>query len=178
MSIAAQRQVHVIAPGDHYSPSTGSAIPTVVHGLCRYRPADAPRPAVAVAKGTYPDRYGSAEIREYDPVPPLRLRRPLTERRLDAALGAIGLPRWSARRRWAPAISDQTTWEPSVVLAHNAPQLVPSSTARATSQSCTRTVSSCGVTVSWRLGGCSERSSDAVKARGEVGRSTSCSSDE
>ena len=58
------RQVHVITPGDHFSPSTGSAIPTVVDGLCRFRPDGVPRPAVAVARGTYPDRYDSADIIE------------------------------------------------------------------------------------------------------------------
>lgn len=119
------RQVHVITPGDHFSPSTGSAIPTVVDGLCRYRPDGVPRPAVAVAKGTYPDRYDSADIIEYCQASPMRLPRPLSERRLDGALSLVGLPRWCARRTFAPTVGAQSGWEPSVVLAHNAPQLVP-----------------------------------------------------
>lgn len=123
--VLSRRQVHVITPGDHFSPSTGSAIPTVVNGLCRSMPECVPHPAVVVARGTYPDRYGSAEIIEYEAAPPMRLRRPLTERRLDVAMGAAGLARWPARRRWAPTVSEQSSWEPSVVLAHNAPQLLP-----------------------------------------------------
>ena len=43
--------VHAITPGDHFSPLTGSAVPTVVDGLSR---AIIDRPArVLVARGTY-----------------------------------------------------------------------------------------------------------------------------
>src|SRR5659263_283015 len=119
------RPVHVITPGDHFSPNTGSAIPTVVDGLCRYRPDGSPKPAVAVARGTYSDHYDSAEIIEYDQTPQLRLPGPLSERHLDGALSLLGLPRWASRRTLAPTVRAQSTWGPSVVLAHNAPQLVP-----------------------------------------------------
>src|SRR5690606_35418111 len=60
-----RRLVHVITPGDHFSPRTGSAVPTVVDGLSRHARPDRPRPAVVVAAGTYPDRYDSAEVLEY-----------------------------------------------------------------------------------------------------------------
>jgi len=40
-----RRLVHVITPGDHYSPRTGSAIATVVHGQCSATHSGAPRPA-------------------------------------------------------------------------------------------------------------------------------------
>lgn len=118
------RLVHVITPGDHFSPLTGSAIPTVVHGLCASRPQGQPRPAVVVARSTYADRYDSADIVEYDERSPLRLG-PIKERHLDAALSVVGLPRLASRRALAATVASQSEWAPSVILAHNAPQLIP-----------------------------------------------------
>lgn len=112
--------VHVITPGDHYSPRTGSAVPTVVDGLSRSRRPDAPRSQVVVARGTYADRYDSADIVEYDPRPARRY-----DRYLDAALSRAGAPRLAARRVLAPTLGAQHRLPPSVVLAHNAPALVP-----------------------------------------------------
>ena len=115
-----RRLVHVITPGDHFSPRTGSAVPTVVDGLSRHARPDRPRPAVIVAAGTYPDRYDSAEVLEYAPA---RARR--ADRWVDAAAGRLGLPRPGARRVLGATVAAQARWEPSVVLAHNAPALVP-----------------------------------------------------
>ena len=120
-----RRHVHIITPGDHYSPRTGSAIPTVVHGLCGATPEGEPRPAVVVRRDTYPDRYDSAEIIEYDTARPLRLGNAKIQRYLDGGLGSLGLPRVSARHELAATLADQDSWEPSIVFAHNAPQLVP-----------------------------------------------------
>lgn len=61
------RQVHVITPGDHFSPRTGSAIPTVVHGLREGIPASEARPSVVVRRDTYTDRYDSVDIIKFDP---------------------------------------------------------------------------------------------------------------
>lgn len=114
-------EVHVLTPGDHFSPRTGSAIPTVVDGLCAALPAGtAPRPRVVVADGTYPDRYPSAEAVGY---PQAAARR--TDRYLDPAAGRLGLPRPGVRRTLRPTLAAQDDWDPGVVLAHNAPQLVP-----------------------------------------------------
>ena len=113
------RHVHLITPGDHFSARTGSAIPTVVHGLCAATPEADPVPAVLVARGTYPDRYPSAEAIEY----PLRPAR-RTDRYVDPALGRIGLGRPGARRVLTPALAAQHGWDASVVLAHNLPQAV------------------------------------------------------
>jgi glycosyltransferase involved in cell wall biosynthesis len=112
--------LHVITPGDHFSPSTGSAVPTVVHGLASATPPGAPRPRVALARGTYPDRYTSADVVEYDQVLPRR-----GDRYADVLLSRAGLPRIGARRVLGAALTGQAGWDPSVVLAHNAPQLVP-----------------------------------------------------
>lgn len=112
--------LHVITPGDHFSPGTGSAVPTVVHGLAGATPAGEPRPRVAVARGTYPDRYASADAVEYDQAVP----RPW-DRYADLLMARAGLPRAGARRVFGATLTDQASWPPSVVLAHNAPQLVP-----------------------------------------------------
>lgn len=112
--------MHVITPGDHFSPRTGSAIPTVVHGLATAGDRGR-RPRVVVARGTYPDRYPSADVVEYTERPGRR-----TDRYVDATAGRLGLGRPRARRRYAATVAGQATWPPAVVLAHNAPQLVGS----------------------------------------------------
>lgn len=117
--VAAGSYLHVITPGDHFSPSTGSAIPTVVHGLSAATPPGRPRSRVAVATGTYPDRYPSADVVEYRQRPPHRL-----DRYADAVAARAGLPRRGARRVLSATLTDQRDWPPSVVLAHNMPQLV------------------------------------------------------
>ena len=91
---------HLITPGDHYSPGTGSAVPTVVHGLSAATPAEEPLPAVLVARGTYPDRYPSAQAIEYPLIAPRR-----HDRYADLALGRVGLGRPGARRVLAPALT-------------------------------------------------------------------------
>jgi glycosyltransferase involved in cell wall biosynthesis len=113
------RLVHVITPGDHFSPRTGSAVPTVVHGLSGATPQGAPRPAVVVARGTYLPRYGTAEVLEYDQAAERR-----RDRYADAALARLGLPRAGARRAWAAALAAQDEWDPCHVLLHNAPEAV------------------------------------------------------
>ncbi|MBN0042181.1 glycosyltransferase family 4 protein [Cellulosimicrobium cellulans] len=115
-----RRLVHVITPGDHFSPRTGSAVPTVVDGLSRHARPDGPRPAVVVAAGTYPDRYDSAEVLEYAPA-----RAGRADRWVDAAAGRLGLARPGARRVLGATLAAQGAWDPGVVLAHNAPALVP-----------------------------------------------------
>lgn len=119
------RNVHVITPGDHFSPLTGSAIPTVVHGLATHASSDEQRPAVAVARGTNPVRYPSADILEYEPATPIRMPRGIAPTRVDAVVARLGIPRFLSRRLLAAVVRDQVTWPPSRVLAHNSPQLVP-----------------------------------------------------
>lgn len=110
--------VHVITPGDHFSPSTGSAVVTVVHGLCDGWPEGDVRPTVLVAAGTYADRYSSADIVEYAQPPQER-----TDRYTDALRAVVGMPRRSARAQYAATVASQSTWESSFVVGHNAVQL-------------------------------------------------------
>src|SRR5690606_41112152 len=98
--------LHAITPGDHFSPRTGSAVPTVVDGLSRGAGPASPASGVLVARGTYPDRYDSAVAVEYAPRAPLPLGR-----YLDAATSRLALPRFSARRVLAATVTDQAGWE-------------------------------------------------------------------
>lgn len=117
--------VHVITPGDHFSPLTGSAIPTVVHGLAQGRPPGQPRPRVAVAQGTNPVRYDSADVIEYPPVRDVRMPFGVTATQFDAGASRLRIPRLLTRRRLRPVLQNQDAWPPSRIVAHNAPQLVP-----------------------------------------------------
>lgn len=114
---------HVLTPGDHFSPRTGSALPTVVHGLAaaaRSTGAWHQYPQrVLLANGTFEPRYDSAEALCYDAVgQPGRL-----QRYLDVAVGRLGRPRRGAAAYFAPVAERLRDEEPGIVLAHNAPVL-------------------------------------------------------
>ncbi|MGC0250082.1 glycosyltransferase family 4 protein [Pseudactinotalea sp. Z1748] len=113
------QHIHLITPGDHFSPRTGSAIPTVVHGLAGAACPTGVRPAVLLARGTYPDRYQSAEIIEFDQAPARRF-----DGHLDVIAGRLGVRRPS-RRTYAASLRSQRRWEQATLLAHNAPQAIP-----------------------------------------------------
>lgn len=115
---------HVITPGDHFSPRTGSAIPTVVHGLATGARATGDseryRQFVVLQNDTFRPRYDSADVVEFAPVaPPGR-----GSRVIDAALARIGVPRRGAARYFSGAAESLRDSPPGVVLAHNAP-IVP-----------------------------------------------------
>ncbi|GAA3750941.1 hypothetical protein GCM10022240_00230 [Microbacterium kribbense] len=116
---------HVITPGDHFSPRTGSAIPTVVDGLARAARAagDSARypQRVVVQEDTYQPRYDSADPVAYPGVSAPGMRRRLA----DVALGRLGLPRSGVRAYFRPAADVIRDRAPGIVLAHNAPALVP-----------------------------------------------------
>lgn len=115
---------HVITPGDHFSPRTGSAIPTVVHGLATGAAAagDTHRypQHVVVQRDTYRPRYASAEAIEFDGRAAPSARR----RTVDAALARFGLARRGSAAYFEPATAALQERAPGIVLAHNAP-IVP-----------------------------------------------------
>jgi glycosyltransferase involved in cell wall biosynthesis len=114
--IGARPVYHVITPGDHYSPETGSAIPTVVHGLAHAGEQARSFPQhVVVQRGTYANRYRSAQILEYRGGPPPTRR----ERLVDAALGMVGLTRPFATRAYLPVAEALRSAPPGIVVAHN-----------------------------------------------------------
>ena len=113
--------LHVITPGDHFSPRTGSAIPTVVDGLAAAAGrADRSFPQfVVLDRSTMRPRYTSAAVIEYAGAP-MPTRR---ERVADLARGWIGLSRAAVGRFYAPVADAIRPREPAFVLAHNAPVL-------------------------------------------------------
>jgi len=115
---------HVITPGDHFSPRTGSAIPTVVHGLAGGAAAAGATNRypqyVVLQADTFRPRYDSAAAVEFDGVHAPGSK----ERAIDAALARIGRPRRGAERYLRPAAERLRDAPPGIVLAHNAP-LVP-----------------------------------------------------
>lgn len=117
------RIIHAITPGDHYSPRTGSAIPTVVHGLAGASLHDGRLPSythlVLVGENTYRPRYDTASIVDFTDVPPPSRRGRLA----DAALARLGLPRRATARYFQPQADALEDQEPAIVLAHNAPTL-------------------------------------------------------
>ncbi len=112
---------HVITPGDHFSPRTGSALPTVVDGLARGASGDESyRQFVLVQDGTWMPRYGSAEVIGYRGGPPPSRR----ERAVDALAGRAGLPRPFAGRAFRPVAQRLADATPGIVVAHNGAALV------------------------------------------------------
>lgn len=115
---------HVITPGDHFSPRTGSAIPTVVHGLASGAAAFGTSGRncqfVVLQAGTYRPLYPSATPIEYDGPAPIGRR----SRATDAVLGRLGLARRGAAAYFGPAVEALRGRPAGVVLAHNAP-IVP-----------------------------------------------------
>ena len=113
--------IHAITPGDHFSPLTGSAIPTVVHGLATAAArAGESRAQVVVDSSTWHPRYDSADVIEYTGArgPDRRARY------ADALRGRIGMPRSAIAAYYRPIADAVRAQPPSVVLAHNAPILV------------------------------------------------------
>lgn len=111
--------IHALTPGDHFSPRTGSAIPTVVHGLASAAADSRYRQHVLVEASTFRPRYTSAEPVEYVGAGfPTRW-----ERALDLGLSTAGLPRVRARRSYRPLVDALSGIRPSIVIAHNAPLL-------------------------------------------------------
>ena len=113
--------LHAITPGDHFSPRTGSAIPTVVDGLATAAGREgAPfRPFVVLDRTTMRPRYASASVIEYTGARGPTRR----ERVIDLARGRVGLSRSAVARFYEPVAEAIRTREPALVLAHNAPVL-------------------------------------------------------
>lgn len=119
---------HLLTPGDHYSPSTGSAVVTVAHNLCREQSRAGGHSTVAVSSSSYTDRYPDGQVVEYTPTAGLPDRR---QRLRGAALGALGRTRSAWLDPWRPAVA--TLRPEGAAIAHNGAQvggLVPSGATR------------------------------------------------
>jgi glycosyltransferase involved in cell wall biosynthesis len=117
------RVIHAITPGDHYSPRTGSAIPTVVNGLAAAARRDVREPqfdqAVVLGQNTFLPRYDSATAIEFSDVPSPSS----VDRIRDAVLARAAISRRAAARYFQPVAEALSHEPPAFVLAHNAPIL-------------------------------------------------------
>lgn len=113
--VRVSRHAHVLTPGDHYSPRTGSATATVVHGLMSAHLASGGSGVVAVARGTYEERYPVGGTVEYRlGAAPSRSRK-----LLDVASSRAGGRRRGAAAWYEPAIAAAAGAAPDVVFVHN-----------------------------------------------------------
>ncbi|MCP2366956.1 glycosyltransferase involved in cell wall biosynthesis [Agromyces flavus] len=92
----------------------------MVDGLARAASAHGdPRHAVVVERSTFQPRYESADVIEYAgrhvPAPVRQF--------IDPALGRLAVPRFGTAEYFAPLVAALRAQPPSIVLAHNAPQL-------------------------------------------------------
>lgn len=116
--------IHLPTPHDHFSPRTGSAVMTVIDGFAGHSRT---RSSVLVARGTYPDRYASADVIEYDAgawVSGIRSR-------LDGLSARLGTGRPFGARAYESAMGALPP-EPHTLVLHNAPytaRLAPRSSA-------------------------------------------------
>lgn len=113
--------LHAITPGDHFSPRTGSAIPTVVDGLAAAAARDgAPfHQFVVLDRTTMMPRYSSASPVEYTGAP----RPSRRERYMDLLSGLIARPRLGIAHYYEPVAIAIRAHAPGIVVAHNAPIL-------------------------------------------------------
>ncbi|MFD6700720.1 MULTISPECIES: glycosyltransferase family 4 protein [unclassified Microbacterium] len=115
-----RRVIHAITPGDHFSPRTGSAVPTVVHLLAdaAVRAGDA-RHGVILDRTTMSPRYDGVDLIEYDGAPGVTRN----GHYFDAAAGRLGLLRPRVAQWFAPLADAVRALPEADVLAHNAPIL-------------------------------------------------------
>ncbi len=116
--------VHVPTPGDHYSPATGSAVMTVIHGMTVPHVAAGHAATILVSRGTkenYPP-YPAGETREID----LPIALPGKVRKIfDAAWGRLFAARPNAAGQYqavAAALGDSFD---GTLFLHNAPAAIP-----------------------------------------------------
>lgn len=108
--------VHVPTPGDHYSPSTGSATMTVIYELARRHEAAGGATRIVVGEGTRHD-YDAGECVAV-PFPPAPSRR---QKLADAARGRAGGRRRHGEAAYAAAAGAVDAEFTGPLVAHNAP---------------------------------------------------------
>ncbi len=108
--------IHVITPGDHFSPRTGSAIPTVVHGLSSALNKRGIKSSVIVDETTYTPRYESCDVLEvaYDLAPMSR-----SSKVLDVLTGTLFNSREYVIKQYKPVRTKLGSFQEAVVFYHN-----------------------------------------------------------
>jgi glycosyltransferase involved in cell wall biosynthesis len=108
--------VHIPTPGDHYSPSTGSATMTVIYELSREHRAAGGETRIVVGRGTRHD-YPVSDCVEVDFHGLPTKRQKLT----DAVLGRLGRTRRFVAAAYEPAVEAIESDFDGPVLVHNSP---------------------------------------------------------
>ena len=111
--------IHIPTPGDHYSPTTGSAIPTIIYELSRCHAQNGGTTQVLVARGTRHD-YAVGECIEYD----LFSGPTKYQKYIDVAAGRIGLPRYFGEKPYLSACAAIPTDFDGPIFIHNNPVAV------------------------------------------------------
>lgn len=112
--------IHILTPGDHYSPAYGSARITVTHEIVQQHALRGERSLVIAATGTRID-YQSGEVVEV----PFRLWLTKRRRAADVLLGRVGLPRINGLRHYAPVLDAIPLDFDGPVFVHNNPVAIP-----------------------------------------------------
>ncbi len=108
--------VHVITPGDHFSPRTGSAVPTVVHGLSIALNYNAVKSSVVVDSTTYKPRYESCNVLEvkYNLAPVSKAGKVM-----DVLTGALFNSRRHVAGRYQPVRTKLESCSNATIVYHN-----------------------------------------------------------
>jgi glycosyltransferase involved in cell wall biosynthesis len=116
---ALARFVHVPTPGDHYSPSTGSAVMTVIHEISREHGASGGETVVVLDEQSRFDYTVGERL-------PVAFRGPLTpvEKALDVALGISRAGRRFAHELYLPAADLLGPDESGTLFIHNSPSVI------------------------------------------------------
>jgi glycosyltransferase involved in cell wall biosynthesis len=111
--------IHLPTPGDHYSPSTGSAVMTVIYELNRCHEADGNICYVVVGSDTMHDYPAGKCLLAPPNVAPTN-----SQKVIDLAFSRLGLGRPYARRYSAPLVAQIPHDTTGYVLVHNQPAII------------------------------------------------------
>src|SRR5690349_21441465 len=111
-----QTFIHIPTPGDHYSPATGSAIPTIIYEISRWHDRAGGTTHILVGKGTRHD-YPIGECVEVDfTAPPGK-----PQKAMDAILGKLGVGRPFGAAAYRPASKAIPQHFDGPIFLHNSP---------------------------------------------------------
>ena len=110
--------IHLPTPGDHYSPSTGSAIMSVVYELTRCHEQAGFDSTILVSEGTYDNHYLVGRVQTT-----ARHTKPgKTKKAIDFLLARMGLPRHFSAHYYAPSVEQIPANFKGTVFVHNGQQ--------------------------------------------------------
>jgi glycosyltransferase involved in cell wall biosynthesis len=107
---------HILTPGDHYSPATGSAIPTIVYELTRQHVKNGGESRLIVGVGTRHDYpVGECVEVQFAALPDKK------RKAVDVVLARLNLPRFYGPRTYLPASAAIPSSCEGPIFVHNNP---------------------------------------------------------